>query len=77
MADANPRADAVVSVGNANEIIELPACAKIIGSIKTAEIIAGGFDGALNQDGSIRVEIQAITGSTNELGFSKLRGVGF
>jgi len=77
LADANPRADAVVSVGNANEIIELPACAKIIGSIKTAEIIAGGFDGALNQDGSIRVEIQAITGSTNELGFSKLRGVGF
>jgi len=77
LADANPRADAVVSVGNANEVIELPACAKIIGSLETAEIIAGGFDGALGPDGSIRVEIQAITGSTNELGFSKLRGEGF
>lgn len=73
LADATPLADAVVSVGNANEVIELPVCKKIIGDLKTAEIIAGGFDGALKPDGSLSVEIQAITGSTNELGFSKLR----
>ncbi|MFU8794439.1 MAG: glycine/sarcosine/betaine reductase component B subunit [Dethiobacteria bacterium] len=77
LADATPLADAVISVGNANEVIELPACKKIIGNLKTAEIIAGGFSGALHADGSIKVEIQAITGSTNELGFSKLRGEGF
>ncbi len=76
LADATSHADAVVSVGNANEVIELPACSKVIGNLKTAEIIAGGFDGALNPDGSLKVEIQAITGSTNELGFSKLRGMG-
>lgn len=76
LADANPLADAVVSVGNANVVVELPACRKIIGDLKAAEVIAGGFDGALNEDGSLRVEIQAITGSTNELGFSKLRGEG-
>lgn len=77
LADVTPEANAVVSVGNANEVIELPACSKIIGNLKTAEIIAGGFAGALNQDGSLRVEIQAITGSTNGLGFSRLRGEGF
>lgn len=73
LADATPLANAVVSVGNANEVIQLPPCKKIIGDLKTAEVIAGGFDGALSQDGSLTVEIQAITGSTNELGFSKLR----
>lgn len=76
LADADPMADAVISAGNANEVIELPASSRIIGDLKTAEIIAGGFDGALSQDGSLRVEIQAITGSTNELGFGKLRGEG-
>lgn len=77
LADAVPQANAVVSVGNANEVIELPACKKVIGNLETAEIIAGGFAGALSLDGSLKVEIQAITGSTNELGFSKLRGEGF
>ncbi len=77
LADATPLADAVVSVGNANEVIKLLACSKVIGDLKTAEFIAGGFDGALSPDGSLKVEIQAITGSTNELGFSRLRGEGF
>jgi glycine reductase complex component B subunit alpha and beta len=77
LADAVPQADAVVSVGNANAVIELPAAKKVIGDLKTAEVIAGGFDGALAADGSLKVEIQAITGSTCELGFSKLRGEGF
>ena len=77
LADAVPQANAVVSVGNANEVIELPPCKKVIGDANMAEIIAGGFSGALSPDGSLKVEIQAITGSTCELGFSKLRGDGF
>lgn len=77
LADAVPAADAVVSAGNANEVIELPPRGKVIGDLATVEVIAGGFAGSLNPDGSIRVEIQAITGATNELGFSKLRGEGF
>ncbi|MDW7738986.1 MAG: glycine/sarcosine/betaine reductase component B subunit [Bacillota bacterium] len=77
LADAVPEADAVISVGNANETIELPPRKRIIGDISTAELIAGGFAGALKEDGSLQVEIQAIIGSTNELGFSKLRGEGF
>ena len=72
LADADPLANATVTGGNANEVITLPAMDKVIGNIKTADIIAGGFDGSLAEDGSITVEIQAITGATNELGFNKL-----
>lgn len=72
LADAAVEADAVVSVGNANVIINLPKMEKIIGFTDYVDIIAGGFDGSLKADGSIEVELQAITGSTCELGFNKL-----
>ncbi|MGM0410374.1 MAG: glycine/sarcosine/betaine reductase component B subunit, partial [Bacillota bacterium] len=77
LADATPNADAVVTAGNANMTITLPAMDKVIGHQKFADVIAGGFDGSLNNDGSITVEIQAITGSTNELGFNKLTARGY
>lgn len=72
LADADVRADAVVTGGNANMVITLPPMEKVIGYPKTADVIAGGFDGSLKADGSIEVEIQVITGATNELGFNKL-----
>lgn len=76
LADSDPKADAVVTAGNANVTVVLPAMNKVIGNAVTANVIAGGFDGSLREDGSIEVEIQAITGSTNELGFSKLSATG-
>jgi len=76
LADAYPKADAVVTVGNANEIIKLPPIKKVIGHLEYVDIIAGGFSGSLKEDGSIEAEIQIITGSTNELGFSKLSATG-
>jgi sarcosine reductase len=72
LADADPSADAVVTGGNANEVIELPAMKKIIGMLNYTDKIAGGFDGSLRADGSIFAEIQVITGATNELGFNKM-----
>jgi glycine reductase len=72
LADADPLADATVTGGNANEVITLPPMDKVIGNTKSADIIAGGFDGSLAKDGSITVEIQAITGATNEMGFNTL-----
>ena len=77
LADADPKADAVITAGNANEVITLPKMDKVIGYKKTANVIAGGFDGNIDEDGSITVEIQAITGSTNELGFNKLTARGY
>lgn len=72
LADADASADAVVTGGNANVVIELPPMKKLIGHSEPIDIIAGGFDGSLKKDGSITVELQAITGATNELGFNKL-----
>ncbi|MGO1469491.1 MAG: glycine/sarcosine/betaine reductase component B subunit [Tissierella sp.] len=72
LADADPSANAVVTGGNANEVITLPKMDKVIGTLDYTDIIAGGFDGSLNKDGTITVEIQAITGATNELGFNKM-----
>lgn len=72
LADADVSANAVVTGGNANEVIELPALDKIIGYAEVADRIAGGFDGSLHADGSITAELQVITGATNEMGFNKL-----
>jgi glycine reductase len=76
LADADPKANAVVTAGNANEVITLPPIKRVIGSLDPVDRIAGGFDGSLASDGSITVEIQAITGATNELGFNKLTAKG-
>lgn len=77
LADSDPLADAVVTGGNANEVIVLPAMDRLIGTYDYVDIIAGGFDGSLRENGEIEVELQAITGATNELGFNvqSARGV--
>lgn len=72
LADADASANAVVTGGNANMVINLPAMDKVIGYPEVADIIAGGFDGSLNKDGTIVAELQVITGATNEMGFNKL-----
>ena len=72
LADADASANAVVTGGNANEVIELPALDKVIGYAEVADRIAGGYDGSLHADGSITAELQVITGATNEMGFNKL-----
>ena len=77
LADADALANAVVTGGNANEVIELPPMDKVIGTLDYVDIIAGGADGSLKEDGSIVVELQAITGATNEVGFNKMSAKGF
>jgi glycine reductase complex component B subunit alpha and beta len=72
LADSTPAGDAVVTGGNANEIIKLPVMKNVIGYPEVAEVIAGGFQGSLASDGSIVVEIQAITGATSEVGYGYL-----
>jgi glycine reductase complex component B subunit alpha and beta len=77
LADSTPKGDAVVTGGNANEVIVLPPMKKVIGHPEAAEIIAGGFAGSLRPDGSIEAEIQVITGATSEVGFNKLTAKAF
>ena len=72
LADMDAAADAVVTGGNANEVITLPKLDRVIGTLKYTTKIAGGNKDSLRDDGSIEVEIQAITGATNELGYNKM-----
>ncbi len=77
LADADAAANAVVTGGNANETIILPKMDKVIGTLDFVDICAGGFDGSLREDGSIMVELQSITGATNEIGFNRLSATGY
>ena len=72
LADADPLADAVVTGGNANEVIILPKMDKVIGMLDYVDKIAGGHAGSLRPDGTIEAELQVITGATNEMGFNRL-----
>ena len=72
LADSCPEGTAVVTGGNANMMITLPPMPKVIGEPASADIIAGGFFGSIRPDGSMQVEIQAILGATNELGFNRM-----
>ncbi len=72
LADADPAADAVVTGGNANEYVVLPPMDKVIGTLDYIDKIAGANENTLHDDGSLEVEIQVITGATNETGFGYL-----
>ncbi|MFQ5893851.1 MAG: glycine/sarcosine/betaine reductase component B subunit [Nitrospinota bacterium] len=76
LVDASKLADAVVSAGNANATITLPPMKRLIGYLDSADVLAGGFAGSLGDDGSITVELQAIVGATNILGFERLSATG-
>lgn len=77
LADSTPKGDAVVTGGNANEVITLSVMKRVIGHPEAANIIAGGYVGSLREDGSINAEIQVITGATSEVGFNYLSAKGY
>ncbi len=72
LADADAAADAVVTGGNANQVITLPKMDKVIGTLDFVNKIAGASAETLQDDGSLVVELQVITGATNEVGFHVL-----
>lgn len=72
LADADVAANAVVTGGNANQVIVLPKMDKVIGTLDYITKIAGASEETLRADGSLEVELQVITGSTNETGFTTL-----
>ena len=58
LADADPAADAVVTGGNANQLITLPKLDKVIGTLDYVNVIAGASDHTLHEDGTLEVELQ-------------------
>lgn len=72
LADADAAADAVITGGNANQVVILPKMDKVIGTLDYVTKIAGASEDTLREDGSLEVELQVITGATNETGFNKM-----
>lgn len=73
--DGTIKADAIVSTGNSNATIQLPAMDRILGDITAIERVTGGFVGSIQPDGGLIIEIHGIMGSHNLQGFSKLSAV--
>ena len=73
LADTTPEADAIISTGNANEKLLLPAMVTTIGPLPDVGRLAGGYAGSLHADGSLEIELQAVIGATNQLGYGRLR----
>lgn len=76
LADAVSEADALVSCGNGNFIINFPPMDKIIGTLDYIEDMIGGYEGSLKEDGSIEAELQIIIASTIANGYNRLAAKG-
>jgi glycine reductase len=72
LVDGHPKADAIVSTGNANEVIVLPPLENVIGDDRVITELAGGSSKCRLPDGSVAIELQALIGSTNQLGFERI-----
>ncbi|MDD3813627.1 MAG: glycine/sarcosine/betaine reductase component B subunit [Desulfocapsaceae bacterium] len=72
LADTTVEADAIVSVGNANERLLLPPQTVIFGPVSDLSRLAGAYPQSLHADGSLEIELQGIIGATNELGAQTL-----
>lgn len=77
LADAVEEADALVSCGNGNVIIDFPPMDKVIGTLEFVETMIGGYEGSLKPDGSIEAELQIIIASTIANGYNKLAAKGY
>ncbi len=77
LADAVDEADALVSCGQGNVIIDFPPMDRVIGTLDYVEMMIGGYEGSLKPDGSIEAELQIIIASTIANGFNKLAARGY
>ncbi len=71
LVDTHPSADAIITTGNANEVVILPPQERIIGDDGVITKLAGGSSKCRLPDGSVAVELQVVIGSTNQLGLEK------
>ncbi len=69
LADTTPEAVAVVSGGNVSHVVTLPPADKVIGNDKAIATLAGGWEGCLEADGSLKCELNAVIGATSEIGY--------
>ena len=63
--DSVPEANAIVTTGNSNATLMLPAMEKTIGVLKDIERVCGGTVNSIQPDGRLLVEIHGIMGGHN------------
>lgn len=69
LVDTAEEAVAVVSTGNVSHVVTLPPAKKVLGNVAAISTLAGGWDGSLKETGKIQCELNAIIGSTSEIGY--------
>ncbi|MCQ2545630.1 MAG: glycine/sarcosine/betaine reductase component B subunit [Clostridia bacterium] len=70
--DSVQEANAIVSTGNSNATVMLPAMEKTIGNLKEVERVCGGNITSIQDDGRLLLEIHGIMGSHNLQGNTKV-----
>lgn len=73
--DSVQEANAIVSTGNSNETVLLPAMEKTIGPIKEIERVCGGNVNSIKANGELLLEIHGIMGSHNLQGNTLLGAI--
>ena len=68
LADTAVEAIAVVSSGNVSHVVTLSPAEKIIGNAAAIAVLAGGWEGALQEDGTLQCELNAVIAATSEIG---------
>lgn len=69
LADTAAEAVAVISTGNVSHVVTLPPADKVIGKAEAIATLAGGWAGALWEDGTLQCELNAVIGANSEIGF--------
>jgi glycine reductase complex component B subunit alpha and beta len=69
LADTASEAVAVVSGGNVSHVVTLPPPDKLIGNAAAIAVLAGGWEGSLQEDGTLMCELNAVIGATSEIGY--------
>lgn len=73
--DSVQEADAIVSTGNSNATVMLPAMDRTIGNLKEVERVCGGNVSSIQEDGRLLLEIHGIMGSHNLQGNTRLGAI--
>ncbi|MDO4712026.1 MAG: glycine/sarcosine/betaine reductase component B subunit [Peptostreptococcaceae bacterium] len=70
LADVSKAAVAVVSTGNVSHVVELEKADRVLGDEMAIENLAGGWAGSVDKaSGKIKCELNAVIGSTSEIGY--------
>lgn len=69
LTDMAEEAVAVISTGNVSHVVELPPAKRVLGKAEAIYTLAGGWEGCIAADGSMKCELNAVIGSTSEIGY--------